>query len=426
MCFYAQRQQCLDLLILTAILLGVSGTVRLLRAEILTRDEAVSLVLEQNPEVQAAKQEWEIYNSLRTQAWAPPEPEFGLEYEELPKVTSPGSFGNRFAGFSQTVEFPLEWWYRGRAFGKQAESVKYAVYEMTRLDLAARAKIAFDRVLYREQVLTYAERNLELARDFYEKTQIRFDAGEIAQLEVLRASVEEGRAENEVTVARNELSVARAGLNTLLARNAESPIQMEGEFVYRPLELKLDALRDLATDHRPDLHGARLSVSSTRLNRSRAISSLVPSLNIGISRQTINGLSARENFSRLTLALEVPAWAFWRQRGEINQANAELDRSIAIEKSVQYSVRLEVERACLDLKAAEEQVRLFQDRVLPQAEKAYEVATSSYDQGKSTYLEVLEAQRVLNSTRFDYAESIFNYRSALSNLERAVGKDINQ
>ena len=426
MCFYAQRQQCLDLLILTAILLGISGTGRLLRAELLTREEAVNLALEQNPEVQAARQEWKIYSSFRTQAWAPPEPEFGLEYEELPKVTSIGKFGNRYAGFSQTVEFPLEWWYRGRSFGKQAESVKYAVYEMTRLDLAARVKIAFDRVLYREQVFTYAERNFELARDFYGKTQIRFEAGEIAQLEVLRASVEEGRAENEVTVARNELSVARAGLNTLLARNAESPIQVEGEFVYRPLELKLDALRDLAIDHRPDLHGARLSVSATRLNRSRAISSLVPSFNIGISRQTINGLAARENFSRLTLALEVPAWAFWRQRGEINQATAELGRSRAIQNSAEYRVRLEVESAYLDLKAAEEQVRLFRGRVLPEAEKAYEVATLSYDQGKSTYLEVLEAQRVLNSTRIDYAESVFNCRTALSNLERAVGTDFNQ
>jgi len=182
MCFYAQRQQCLDLLILTAILLGISGTGRLLRAELLTREEAVNLALEQNPEVQAARQEWKIYSSFRTQAWAPPEPEFGLEYEELPKVTSIGKFGNRYAGFSQTVEFPLEWWYRGRSFGKQAESVKYAVYEMTRLDLAARVKIAFDRVLYREQVFTYAERNFELARDFYGKTQIRFEAGEIAQL----------------------------------------------------------------------------------------------------------------------------------------------------------------------------------------------------------------------------------------------------
>ena len=92
--------------------------------------------------------------------------------------------------------------------------------------------------------------------------------------------------------------------------------------------------------------------------------------------------------------------------------------------AVRYRVMLEVESAYLDLKAAEEQVCLFQDRILLKAERAYEVAGLSYDEGKLTYLELLEAQRVLTQTRMDYAGTIFNFLSALAALDRAVGGNL--
>ena len=43
---------------------------------------------------------------------------------------------------------------------------------------------------------------------------------------------------------------------------------------------------------------------------------------------------------------------------------------------------------------------------------------------KATYLEILDAQRVLNETRIEYAETLFKYRLGLTILERSIGKDI--
>ena len=97
-------------------------------------------------------------------------------------------------------------------------------------------------------------------------------------------------------------------------------------------------------------------------------------------------------------------------------AQAEAER-----EALRFQVLLETEQAFLDLGTAGEQVALFQDRILPEAELAFELAGLSYEEGKSSYLELLEAQRTWVETQVEYAEVLFEYRSAEAALERAVG-----
>ena len=73
---------------------------------------------------------------------------------------------------------------------------------------------------------------------------------------------------------------------------------------------------------------------------------------------------------------------------------------------------------------AADQVRLFDDRVLRAAEQAQEAASNSYDEGKATYLEVLESQRTLLQTRTEYTDILLTYREARAALERAAGGEL--
>ena len=64
-------------------------------ADALSRQDAVQMALERNPEVIAAKNAWEAAKARSTQARALPDPELELEYEELPGLTRLGQFGER-------------------------------------------------------------------------------------------------------------------------------------------------------------------------------------------------------------------------------------------------------------------------------------------------------------------------------------------
>ena len=390
-------------------------------AEPLTRTRAVQIAVENNPQVAAAEAEWRGAKFRRWVALAPADPELELEFEELPGVFDTGKFGERNIGITQRIESPLKWWFRQRSLAQGAESIRYSALEVTRLEVATRTKVLFDRLLTDQEMLVSSEDNLRLAKDLAKRARTRFESGDVARLEMIRADVQVGLAESQLADALARLSTSRASLNTVLGRNVAVPVEISGELSLASKTFELDALRSLAIARRPDLLGGRQSLLSARSSQSGTVASLVPDLNLSISRQTIVGPTSRSSFWRTTFGIELPVWALFRQRGEISMAKAEVRQTEAEYSGLRQRAMLEVESRFAALTAARKKAELFQTGILKLARMAHEATSESYRQGKATYLDLLEAQRTLTQTRIAYFESIFDYRRALAGLEQATG-----
>ena len=391
------------------------------QAEAMSRIDAIRLVVERNPAVEAARNVYEAAHAQARQAGALPDPELEVEFEEVPELGSLSEYGERTIELSQRVEFPLKWWHRLQAGRQHAEATRLAVFEMTKLDITLQAKQAYDRIALQKSLLQHAQQDLDLAQNILRQADIRFEAGDVPQLDVMRASVEVGRATNRLTAAKNDLSVAKTSLNALLARPLQTPFALADSLVYRPVETHLDQLTAAALKQRPDLAGTELQLKALQSQQAAATAAYWPDLNVGLGRQQRHeGGGHEENSWKVRFGIEIPLWAFSRQRGERAEAKAEVAKVVAERDVVRYQVLLETEQAYLDLNTAEEQVALFQDQILPEAERAFEVAGRSYDEGKLTYLELLEAQRTWIETQIEYAQVLFKYRAATAALERAI------
>ena len=391
------------------------------QAEAMSRIDAIRLVVERNPAVEAARNVYEAARAQAQQAGALPDPELEVEFEEVPELGSLSEYGERTIELSQRVELPLKWWHRLQAGRQQAEATRLAVFEMTKLDITLQAKQAYDRIALQKSLLQHAQQDLDLAQNILRQADIRFEAGDVPQLDVMRASVEVGRATNRLTAAKNDLSVAKTSLNALLARPLQTPFALADSLVYRPVETHLDQLTAAALKQRPDLAGTELQLKALQSQQAAATAAYWPDLNVGLGRQQRHeGGGHEENSWKVRFGIEIPLWAFSRQRGERAEAKAEVAKVVAERDVVRYQVLLETEQAYLDLNTAEEQVALFQDQILPEAERAFEVAGRSYDEGKLTYLELLEAQRTWIETQIEYAQVLFKYRAATAALERAI------
>jgi outer membrane protein, heavy metal efflux system len=413
--------RCIGFIFLAIGFFSLGLDANLLHAQKLTREKAVEFALENNPLVVAAGQEWQVSRARITQARAIPGLELELEYEELPAITRLGDFGARSYGATQTIEFPLKWWRRGQAAKKASMATRLTVLEMTRLNISTRVKMAFDHVLAKEKSLDYISQNAQLAEDFLHKAQQRLAAGDVPQLEVLRAEVEAGRAANRVSAAHSDWSVAKAELNTLLAKPSRTPLEMDGDLNYRPVELELEKLQSLALQRRPDFLGAEWAVESSLSTQGAARAAFMPDLNIGLFRQAIRGATGEEGLWRVGLALEFPLWGAARERGELAEAKAAVGQATAVKNDARNQMLLEIESAFIAVQSSEKQVLLFQGRIAREAERSFEVASRSYAEGKATYLELLEAQKALVEVREEYIAALFNYRFALYQLERASG-----
>jgi outer membrane protein TolC len=346
-----------------------------------------------------------------------PDPELSLEYEALPGALGFDRFGERSFGVSQTLEFPAKPYLRGR-IGEQEAQAAWLEYEAVQVEVATEVRKACGRFWAAQDILGYAQESLKLADEFREKTRKRLEAGDASRLETLRAGVEVGRVEAEVATAKNQAQLARAALNTLLNQDLFTPIEVDGELTYTPMDAELQALWQMALEHRPDVRAARAAVEGAEAGQSLAHASLLPDLDLWMGRQTIR----REgDFSRIGFTLTLPLWAAARQRGEIASARAEVVRAEAEQVGKRTQVLLEVQEAYLNVKTAEQRLLLYRDRVLPGAGEGYQVSRRRYDEGTSSYLEVIDAGQTLAETRTAYVEALLDYHVAMAELTRAVG-----
>lgn len=390
-------------------------------AEVFSREEAVRIALERNPQISVARQEWKAVRARATQARALPAPEAEAEWDGLPGATSIGDFEERNIGIRQQIGWPMEWWRRKQAVDLEAESVRWSALAMTELEIATRVRIAYDRVLSGRQVLAFEEEHLQLIRDFQDKARLRFEAGDVAKLEVLRARVEVGRATARVASAQNALAAAQGALNALMARDTEATVETVGALTHQTIALDLNLLKQQALTQRPDLLGAERSASSRRALQGAARASLVPDLNVGLFRQKVRQPTGNENLWRVEIGLEIPLWAAYSKRGQLAEAHAEAGQAQAEVEVVRRQVLLDVENALRDVQTTGRLVKLFKSDVLYEAEQALVAVNRSYEEGKATYLEVIETQRALAETRLEYAQTMLAFSVAQTELERAVG-----
>jgi len=69
-------------------------------------------------------------------------------------------------------------------------------------------------------------------------------------------------------------------------------------------------------------------------------------------------------------------------------------------------------------------VELFSDKLVPQAQQAFEATQLSYESGKATFLDWITAQRNLRDIEAMAREHLAHYQMAVAELEAVIGADI--
>jgi outer membrane protein TolC len=292
---------------------------------------------------------------------------------------------------------------------------------MLNLEIIFSVKEAFYALLLAQEKLRYAEDNLELARDFAEKTDLKFEAGEVARVEALRARVEAAGAETEVRAARNDARVAQALLNFLLARRESEPIEVQGDLKAPPIPLDLEALTRTAFDYRPEIRAVRAALEREEIARGLAKQSYVPDFEIGIFRHKFEG---EPTTWQVVFAFPVPLYFWQPKQGEIAEAQANIRALQREVEHIENFISLEVEQAYRDAVTASNQIELFEKDILTQAEEVYNMFFFSYQEGEIGGLELIAARLTLMEARKSYADALFGYSVALAAVQKAIGQGV--
>ncbi|MFN3682273.1 MAG: TolC family protein, partial [Nitrospira sp.] len=119
------------------------------------------------------------------------------------------------------------------------------------------------------------------------------------------------------------------------------------------------------------------------------------------------------------LSIPLPLW--YRREGEIASSMGMKRREEAELLRARNELAMAIHQHYQDARTTAELLEVFDKGLLRQAQEALRLAQFSFQQGASSLLEVLDAQRVQRQIQLDYAEARHNLSVSLAKLEQAVG-----
>lgn len=388
----------------------------------LTLNDAIEIGLKNNPEIRSAREE---INSAKGRFWSGislPSPDISVRYEWVPKDKSLRGFSERTQEISQSFEFPSNYFLKGSKFSALKDIAFYGL-KRTEIIITTQVKSAYYNVLAKEEQLKVAEENLSIAKDFSKKAEIRYNVGEGTNLERLTAKVQFTEAANNLEVAKNGLRIAFAELNFVLGygKRTDEIFTLKDSLFFSEYKFSLKDLYNLSLTVNPQIKISELNVSKSSINKSLALSSLLPNFNLSYFKQTIDGNSG---YYGASFGISVPLWFLFEQRGQIQEATANVNIAESELQSVKNEVYLRIQSAFNNYENDFRQVNLYLSDIIPQAEEVYRSASASYNAGEVTYIEFLQARQTLIGAHSNYINVLFNYYRSIFTLEETVGQNL--
>jgi len=304
------------------------------------------------------------------------------------------------------------------AVAREEQQVAEVDLRILSRQIRRRTREAFYRSLSARAQAEQAKAALDLATRVKQIVQQRFNAGDVAQLEVILADVELARATADFEAASQSQKSADVQIAALLNRKLDQPLPLNGRLDAVPAVGLLPSILDTASHSNADIQRTtqQARVEERRLALVRA--QRIPDLAL----QAGADLNAPPDFNvgpRGQIGVLLPL--FYHGQGEVAQSSARVELLRLILDAQQTNASAQVASAYFDFLARSRLVEQYRDKVVPETQRLEQMTEESYQSGKSNLLLLIDAQRRLNEVRRTYLDSLFTVQSSFAALEEVVG-----
>ena len=379
-------------------------------AEPLSLAKAIELALEGNPEVAAAKRQWEATEGQVLQGRSRPNPELAYSLEDTRSKTRTQSW---------QLNLPVDLGGKRAARTKAAEKTReQAQAQLAELQATVRANVAaayFD-VLTAQERLVLARDSAALAKSSTDTVSKRVAAGKVSPVEESKARVAEAGVRVELAQAASEQRNALSRLFALLGRIDAPYTVLEGKAENLPSVPSLVDLQPLIASS-PGVVLARIEVDRRKALTDLEQSKRVPDVTVSVGMQRSN--ETQRNV--LLFGVSVPLPVFDRNQGNLLEALKLEDKARDELQAATVRLHSEVAQARERLSTITAEVQSLQQEVLPGAKSAYDAATIGFENGKFNFLEVLDAQRTYFTAKSQYLKALGEAHRAAADIDRLLG-----
>lgn len=318
---------------------------------------------------------------------------------------------------SQYVENPFKRHYRVKVSENDWRASTFS-YDTLTLKVIFEVKKFYYEILLLQAKQKLASQNLDSIQKIHRLIEKRARLGEIKELEAIKLYVESLRAQNELNRIRSELTLAQENLNQYLGKVLPSDFELLGELSYTRSDIDGESLLQKALLNHPQVKEKEARLEQAKNNESYVRWQRLPDFRLtGFSNIELDGRN-----TGIGITLDIPLWNFKsreiREAENLSLMEEEELRALHMEMSIQ------IKSSINQLRLSEQNLQIFHQGLLQQAEQSLKISEVSYTQGEISLIEYLDSQRTYFSILNDYQDSLYRWNTDKAALERAVGEEI--
>jgi outer membrane protein TolC len=388
----------------------------------LTLPALIQEALARNPEIQATRRQWEAAAQRVPQAGSLDDPALSVQWWNVPESFDLGQAANTIIGLSQKFPFPGKLALKGEIARRSAEMAEQALRAKER-ELIARVKRAYYDLFLAQKAIQIHHEQIDLMTQFLDVALAKFRTGTGSQVDVLKAQVELSTLHQELPVLEQRRETAQANLNTLMNRDPRFPLGLPQEPRAVRFDKDLDELFQMAVEARPELKAAGLAVRRTEQTHALAHREYYPDVTVAVQR--FQNVRDPDGFGAV-MSINLP-FAFWTQPkydAAIHEAEAAIATARADLHTLENLTRFQIRDLLAKIRAGWEVAVLYRTTVLPQAEQSVEAARAGYRTGRTSFLDLIEADRAWRDFQLAYYRALVDREERLAELEQVVGAEL--
>jgi len=307
---------------------------------------------------------------------------------------------------------------------KEGTQITASQHEDLERNMLFSLRSMFVQTLSAKAVLDLAKADLDYYDKIIDISRTRFQAGDIARIDLDRIELLRVQYEAEIETATVNLRTAKFQLMQLI--NERTPVDrfdVTGNFDWSDVVKPLEDYHQIALDNRPDLRAAIETIQQSDTNHKLAVSngSTDPTYSAWATyNPSFNNPNDKET---LGLSVSIPLRIFDHNQGEKKRTLLDIDRSRNAADAAKAQVFDDVDSTYEQLRSNIALLKPYKEKYRDQATRVRDTVTFSYEHGGASLMDFLNAQSDYRVVQLAYVQLVGSYLTFAGQLNLVVGRE---
>ncbi len=376
------------------------------KGRLLQLEELEQMALAGNPTLLQASTEIRSATGRKLQSGLWPNPTAGYVGEEI----RGGAFGGGEQGFfvQQDVILGGKLGLNRKIFAQEVRQAQ-AENDEQRLRVTNAVRIQYYQALAAQEMVDMRKELSRIAAETAKYSRQLFNIGQQNETEVLQAEIEAEQADLAVVSAEHMRRRAMTALAAVVGHSSVEEGTLGGSLEEGLPELDEQQQVNALLQESPAVRIAQVGVTRAETALARARRERVPDLVLrgGLEQnreqlETTGQPVGLQGFAEVGVRLKL----FDRNQGNIQEAQADLERAQSEVKRIDLVLRERAASFVENYRTAKIMVNRYRTRILPRAQRAYELIYQRYGLLQASYPQVLLSQHMLFRAETDYIANL--------------------